>query len=374
MQPKTPSLNKLVSLTFDEDPKVRRNAAKSLGDIDDPAAIFALVELSYDKDLAVKKAAQDILDKRKKTQEEVMSFAEIFKSKEEEKDDGEKEPLSKKERVLQPITKIFERKMGKEKAARLKSKMMPAIEKIYQKSVGTKAKSGPDDDKTAMQEFLTSYLEAVSDIGDAPQIDEAEHFEMHEELAGELEVVGTREKRPDIVSREIAEIEADEIVEQRQDEGVEKLPDTTFKKAYETMMLSGGDDSIMRKEMKRLIKNFETDAKLAYNLAKKKFKETKITHLTKLKDGMRNINTDILTVHDVEHGEYAKTKKRTESYTRVLVHDEEQNEGIIYLFEGRGSPLKPEMNIRVVKGYVKSFDFSGETAIAITKGNVYIVL
>jgi hypothetical protein len=376
MQAKTPTLNKLVSLTFDEDPNVRKQAAKSLGELDDPAALFALVELSYDKDVAVKKVAQDILDLKKKDKEEVMSFAEIFSSKNaEDKDAPEETPKTKKEKVLRPITKIFEKSMGKEKAERLKSKMMPAIEKIYQKSVSSKPKTDVEG-KTAMQEFLTSYLEAVSDISDNGPVGEVDpDFAVHEELAGELDSVGTKEKRFELVTREIAEIEAVEQVEAKQEEDLEKLPDTAFKKAYETMMVSGGDDDVMKKEMKRMMRNSEKDIKLAYNLAKKKFKETKITHLTKIKDGMRNINTEDLNVADVENMEYAKTKKTTDVVTRVMINDEEGNEGIVYLFDGRGSAIQPGMKIKVVKGYVKSFDFSGETAITISKkGNVYIVL
>jgi len=376
MQVKTPTLNKLVSLTFDEDPNVRKQAARSLGELDDPAALFALVELSYDKDVGVKKVAQDILDLKKKDKEEVMSFAEIFSSKDDgEEEKTEEEKLSKKDKVLRPITKIFEKKLGKEKAERLKSKMMPAIEKIYQKSVSSKPKTD-NEDKTAMQEFLTSYLEAVSDISDNGMAGEVEpEFAVHEELAGELDSIGTKEKRFELVSREIAEIEAVEQIEQKQEEDLGKLPDTAFKKAYETMMTSGGDDEVMKREMKRMMRNAEKDIKLAYNLAKKKFKETKITHLTKIRDGMRNINTEDLDVREVENMEYAKTKKATDVVTRVMLNDEEGNEGIVYLFDGRGSVLKPGMKIKVVRGYVKSFDFSGETAITISKkGNVYIVL
>jgi hypothetical protein len=375
MQPKTAQLNKLVSLTFDESPEVRKKAAKDLGELDDPAAVFALVELSYDKDPEVKIAAMDILDKMKKGQEDVMSFAEIFSSKNaEDKSTPEETPKTTKEKVLRPITKIFEKSLGKEKAAKLKSRMMPAIEKIYQKSV-VKDKPKEGTERTAMQEFLTSYLEAVSDIGETGSINGDSNFEMHEEIAGDLDTIGTKEKKLEMVTREIEEIEAAELVEEKQEAGLDKLPDTFFKKAYETMMVSGGDDAIMRKEMKRMIKSAENDAKLAFNMAKKKFKETNITHLTKLKDGMRNVNTELLIVRDVENMEYQKTKKTTDIVTRVLVNDDEGNEGILYLFDGRGSYLKPGMNVKVVKGYVKTFDFSSETAVTISKkGNVYIVL
>jgi hypothetical protein len=135
MQQTPPSLNKLVSLTFDESPRVRRDAARSLGELDDPAALFALVELSYDKDPGVKKIAQDILDLKKHSEKEVMSFAEIFSSEKKSEPGTAAQDRDRKDKVLAPITMLFERKLGKEKADRVRERMMPAIEKIYQKSV-----------------------------------------------------------------------------------------------------------------------------------------------------------------------------------------------------------------------------------------------
>jgi hypothetical protein len=388
MQPTQESLNKLVSLTFDESPKVRREAARSLGALDDPAALFALVELSYDKDLSVKAVAQDILDQKKRSEKEVMSFAEMFSSGKKE-EQGAGQPVETKEKVLQPITMLFEKRLGKEKADRVKQKMMPAIEKIYMKTVEDRKKeSEPSEEsgRQAMQEFLTSYLEAVSDVGEmAPSPPEhgagEEHalspeFEVREQLADELGEVATKERQFEMVAREVGEIEAaDEVAEKRQDVTVERLPDTVFKKAYEAMMLSDGDDEIMKREMERAIKNAKHDVKLAYTLARKRFKETNITHITKIRNGMRNVNTEDLLVREAETMEYEKSKKVKDTVTRMVVNDGEGNEGVVYLFEGRGGQVKPGVRIRIVKGYVKTFEFSGETALTISKkGNVYIVL
>ena len=130
----------------------------------------------------------------------------------------------------------------------------------------------------------------------------------------------------------------------------------------------------MKDEMKRILLNTERDLKLAFGLAKRKFKETKITHLTKIKDGMRNVNTDLLHVKSVERLEYDQKRAKKE-LTRVVLEDAEGSEGILYIFDERGSWLRYGMNIKIVKGYVKNFKFSGETGLTISKsGNIYIVL
>ncbi|MBI5046837.1 hypothetical protein HZC07_03845 [Candidatus Micrarchaeota archaeon] len=128
----------------------------------------------------------------------------------------------------------------------------------------------------------------------------------------------------------------------------------------------------MRKELHGMIEDAKREITLAFKLAKKKFKETKITNITKIKNNMRNIHTETLTVQNVEVLNYQKGKKST-TFNRVLVSDESGNEGVIYLFDGRGSELKPRMHIKLVHGVAKTF--SGETAIVLgKKGNIYIVL
>lgn len=384
----TADLSKLVSLTFDESPKVRIKAAESLGKLDDPAALFALVELSYDKEPTVREKAQAILDEKKKKEEDVMSFAEIFSRGTKEKDSKKKQepqPLTKKEKILSPINSLFEKKLGKEKAEKVKEKMMPTIEKIYRKASSRGRITNEDHGKEVIQEFLTNYLEAVSGInGEAvvpeatietqPTVETPATETVEEEV--ELDEVGTKERKLDKISSEIMEVEANDYAEIKEDEVMEKnMPDSFFKKAYETMMLSNGDEDVMRREMKRMLSEIEKDIKLAFRLAKEKFKERKITDITNIKSGMRNINTDVLLVKEVESMEYKKTKRQTAIAVRAIVADEIGNEGVLYLFDDRGEGLTPQMKIKVVKGHAKTFDFSGETALTVgKKGNVYIVL
>ncbi|NYZ77550.1 HEAT repeat domain-containing protein [Candidatus Micrarchaeota archaeon] len=397
-------LNKLVSLTFDENPQVRLRAAESLGQVDDPAAIFALIELSYDKQTDVRKRVQEILDKKKKEEADVMSFAEIFsratkKDKEAKKKEDEQPLLSKKEKILSPITNIFEKRLGKEKADRVKAMMMPTIEKIYKNASIRGRITSEQHGKEVIQEFLTNYLEAVSGINEeavhesvAEQAEAGEAMAMgekplqeagpvpeppaHESVEMPLDEVGTKERKTDRLSTEIMEVDADDYAEIKEESEAEKsLPHSFFQKAYEAMMLSNGDEDVMQSEMKRMLTDADKDIKLAFRVAREKFKERKVTDITKITNGMRNINTEILFVKEVESISYNKTAKQVATATRAMVADETGNEGVLYLFDDRGGWLKPQMRIKIVKGYAKTFNFSGETALTVgRKGNVYIVL
>ena len=396
-------LNKLISLTFDESPEVRIKAAESLEKLDDPGAVFALVELSYDKEPKVRERAENALLKKKKEEKEVLSFAELFSQGKKQGDKKEKMTQDKKEKLLSPISAMFERRLGKEKAERVKNKMMPTIEKIYHKTSKTPKgkKISEDSGRKVIQEFLTGYLEAISDIDHEngidstpeavrEQIKDIHEVEAEETVAEtvpdegtakdgalELEEVG-KESAVDRVSADIQRIENDEYIEMEGEKVVmDTLPNTFFKKAYESMMVSDGDEDIMKKEMDRMLKSAEKDLKLAFKVAKKKFKEKKITNITNIKDGTRNINTDLLDVKEVENIEYVKNKRSKEKAvaTRIVVNDENGNEGVVYLFDGRGMPVQPGMKIKVVKGQAKTFDFSGETGLTVGKrGDVYIIL
>ncbi|MFN7991730.1 MAG: HEAT repeat domain-containing protein [Candidatus Micrarchaeia archaeon] len=388
MEQASVNINKLVSLTFDEKPEVRKDAARALGQIDDPAAVFALVELTYDKDPSVRDVAQQFLEKKRQTEPELMSFANIFSDGKKEEETAQQQ-TDAKEKMLRPITQIFEKRLGKEKAEMAKSKLMPSIEKVYLKAsqqAGT-VKKKHEENRKVMQEFLTNYLEVMSDLDSigngqtpGPSLSEVppaasggppreEHVAVHE-----LETVG-KPAELDKVSSEIADLELQELEEMKEREEIGHLPDTFFKKAYEAMMLSNGDEDIMRQEMNRMIEDARREIGLAFRLAKKRFKEQKITNITKIKDGMRNINTDLLIVKSADNSEYQKTKKQKGTYTRLIVNDETGNEGVVYLFEERGVGIKPGMRIKVVLGQAKTFDFSGETALSIgKKGHVYVVL
>ncbi len=439
MNKNTNELSRLISLTFDESPEVRKQAAKSLGEIDDPAAIFALMELGYDKDPTVRDASAMILETRKQKEAEVMSFAEIFREKKTEaaqtgtQTENDAHEAKEKEKVLMPITRLFEKHWGKEKAEAVKSKMMPTIEKIYLKN---RSSSVPHD-KTAiqrtpaemmsdtnesgrkvMQEFLTSYLEVISDlehVGSGPtphqhvkpimedaKDEKEDKYEKADEKDDGLETDSEFESPaipavPSVPSmpvkmmpsaalkpstefktlqQSLALTDVEEMIDMRSEKGVAELPSTFFRKAYELMMLSGGDELVMKREMESMIETAVREIGLAFKLAKKKFKEAKITNLTRIKDGMRNVNTDLLVVKSIELKKSGKMdKKLPEQFYRLVVNDSGGNEGVIYLFDEKAQMVRPGMRVKITAGSAKTYGASGETVLTTgKKGNVYIVL
>ena len=383
-------LHELISLTFDSDPKVRKQAAVELAKYDAPGAMFALVELTYDKDKNVQETARKLLDEAKGKEPEMMSFADVFSKgengeKKEEKGEEERPRTTAREKMLEPIEKMFEDKLGKEQAKKMKKRMMPTLEKMYMRAMEEKEGGEREiskENKKVVEEMLEGYLDVVAGSGEK----EIEISEPRQKsLAEELGLVSTKELKPDEVFKEVekSSLEDESAVEEGPSpeeewakEKAEMTPGgTVFKFAFDTMMASKGDEKVMKKAMKKLTKNTGDQIKLAFDVAKKRYKELNITDITEIKSGMRNINTGALYVKSLEHKDYQRTKTKKDVFTRIVVADPEGSEGLIYLFNQRGNPIRPGMKLKLEKAYSKTFDWSGETAMTVSKkGKVYIIL
>lgn len=365
-------LQKLISLTFDEDPDVRRKAAKSLENVDDPGALFALLELTYDKDESVKNIAKKILEKKESSRSELVPLSELLSFKAESKP-GKKETTitDKKKKLLHPIELLFEKHLGKEKAEIVKRKMMPSLEKVYLKSLKKTTTTSSDERREAVQEFLTSYLDAISDVP-SEKIECEDAVDSLETLEHVSAKTSLDESKVESIINEVDSFKETYNEEKEHEKFLGSVPDSMFKKAYEIMMYSEGDSKLMKTEMKRMIKNAERDIRMAFQLAKDKFKENKITKLTDIKERMRNIITDDLTIISKEIIEFKKPRS-SKFALRFLLQDPQGNEGVLYLFNGRGENLSEGMKIKIIKAYAKIIN--EETALTIgSSGNVYIVV
>jgi len=347
-------LEKLISLTFDSNPEVRKKAALELSKVDDPAASLALLELMYDKEKEVAEIARKAIEERKKKEPELVPLTEMFKGVDFSGGKKEKERPTK---VIEPLSKMFEKRLGRERFEKIK----PKLEEAY-------AKKG----KKAVQEILETYFKAYREIraenGEVEKVEEVEEITIEE--VGST-VGGLEEDLKEI--EEMAEIEeiAEEAKEELAKEGLptsgRELEKSVLALAYEAMLLSEGDEKVAKQTAKAIKDFLSKQVDIAFKIAREKFRRKKITLLPEIKEGMRSIYTEPLEVVDIKEIVWKKRGGKKEVFRRVVVKDKEGNEGVIYLTEGRGEKLAKGMLVKVEGGRAKFFKFSGETAIVLGK-------
>jgi hypothetical protein len=324
-------LEKYISLTFDEDPKVRKLAAENLAKIKSPAATFALLELCYDKNEEVREVARKALNLSDKKGIGLDEFL------------NTQQPQPPK----QPIDEMVEKTV---KNPEIKKKVLPKIKQIF-------SDVEDEQEKVATQQGLQQYLNVISKM-------EAEE---ERDIVETIGVIGKE------IDEKAIEKEVEEVVEEEGEEQHIKNNDTLLGKLINVLMLTDGDVSLLEKEVKRIKKAFETELTNAERIAKRYYKNLKITKLSEIKDGMRNINTHELTIKNVTVSFYEKKKKK-EVFTRLEVRDENGEEAVIYVFGKKSDLLKPGVKVKVERGVAKTLASSGETAIIIKgRGKLYIV-
>ena len=400
-------IEKLIALSFDSDPKIRLKAATELSSIDDAGANLVIMELAYDKDPTVSNYANAVLLERKKKPADMLPFNELFKGVSFAAEEKQKEQTYNK-KVLEPIFRIFMRKLGdKKKAEKAMDNFMQKLKKI---KVNTKTASQTETLK-AYKESFVDYIEHINPINNKVNNKEvntsaisntdttqskrivtkasqniiqnaigktqtvSSGFEVLEDKQDkELQLIGSSmmDVDSDQLSKESAEIDNEDfftIEEKKAIDVAGLIPKTVFKMAYDNFIALEGDEKLMKKQAELLQKYVKKEVDLAYSIAKKKFKEIKLTDISNIKNGMRNINTDLLEVIKVQNIRYFEGKrvKKEMLATRVLLKDLQGKEGVLYLFEDRGKYLQPGMKITLEKAKAKLFKFSDETALTVDK-------
>jgi hypothetical protein len=369
---------RLISLTFDSNPKVRIATARKLAEVNDPGATLAMLELGSDKNKEVAKVANELLEKMKLNKPDMLPLTELFRGvdfsggrKEEPKPIAEAEMQKR----MDPVQKEFEKSMGKEKAEQLKPKLFDLAFK--------------HNDKTALQSLLNQVVsfywgQSEEKPAEAKAEPKAQKPEPKQEVLeeeskekgmgiAEATFTETSADASRLIGAEAEDMTKDSLFTEEEKKVIEEGDPSIIKMAYDSMMIS--DSENLLEHQKDTMKKFlEHQVDVAFKLAKKKFKEVKITDISNIKDGWKGITTDYLLVKKVEHRQYDRTKNAREVYTRLTVADPEGKEGIVYLFENRGSLMKEGMNIRLEKAKSKTFKFSGETVLTVDKrGKVYAI-
>jgi hypothetical protein len=371
---------RLISLTFDSNPKVRIATARKLAEINDPGATLAMLELASDRNKEVAKTANEGLAKMREHKPDMLPLTELFKGvdlsggKKEEPEPKAmlEEEMKLKEKMLDPLQKEFEKSMGKEKAEQLKPKL---FELAFMHK-----------DKSTFQNLLTHVMnlygaQKEEKHEEKEQKHEAPKHEAQKQEEPKKEDIGLAEagfaepsaEAAGLIGREAEDMTKDSLFTEEEKKVIEEGEPSIIKMAYDSMMISD-DETLIEHQRDTLKKFLDHQVDVAFKLARRNFKEVKVTDISNIKDGWKNITTDYLLVKKVEHKQYDRTKNAREIYTRLTVVDPDGKEGIIYLFENRGSLIKEGMSIRLEKAKSKTFKFSGETVLTVDKrGKAYAV-
>jgi len=361
-------LDKLIALTFDEDPKVRKQALKELALVDDALALIAITELTFDKDKEVAEEAKRILEERKKNiQHSQLPLSDLFKGvsfsgKEEVVKQEEKEKTSNK--IVDSIRDIF-------------------IKKYKDKSIGERAFEmfiSQVKKSTTPQQFITAYIETRDlekteklKLENEEKVKKEKNIEQKaiEKDIEPLEIIGEK-INTELIAQEEKLLEDDELFKEEKKILEEfKYPPTAFSIALNELS-AVEDEKASKKLSDMLIQFFKKQVELAYKVVRKKFKAIKITDLSEIKDGMKNITTDILEIVEIKEIPY-KDRGKEKILRRVVLRDKGGKEGVLYLFDDRGSILREGMKISLEKAKAKTFKFSNETALTLDKrGKGYI--
>lgn len=339
------NVDKLVSLAFDENPKIRLRVAQQLSDIDDPRAMLALLELSSDEDQEVKDCARKGLGTYKEEDEAAFSNLEKFFTIEQKQEAPIKDMEAAKKKLMPSLERFFSQSS--------KEKLMPSLEKIFQHSLSDEKQTQyAESQKTDKKEQKTDSSDVLSDIESIQHPSERQIIQSAEDEVG----VPARLQNPDKLRQKRqgqqptdSDLEAatnfplpehlakklyspvsgipmmgDTVIPQEIADEEERLPISRldyYKWAYALAVTPSIKASDLKKEKTRLIKEAKKSIELAFKFAIARAKQDGVENLSLIKPGMRRLTTLPLEVLDVNLTKVPRTKTLDSEYTRVMLSD-----------------------------------------------------
>ena len=267
---KPDSTDSLVAKAFDSDPKVRLKVAQELAKIDDPRAVFALIELSSDKEEAVKVAAQKSLGSFKEEAETIVSLEKMLAERKEQKAQPST-PHIVSQSMAPTIEKLFSH-YEPQKRESVKRKLFPSLQKLFGFS---------KQDLDPMQE-----LEKIGALPFPPQLP-SESGEKEPEAApqnapnfpfgqkkepvpqkSDLVEIEEGDHEPAIQSSSAeAEFEEDEPTAEEREHVAQLAENRLYSLAYRIATTPGMGKSELKREQNRLTTDFRRRVELAFKLA-----------------------------------------------------------------------------------------------------------
>jgi hypothetical protein len=313
------STDKLVAQAFDSDPKVRLRVAQELGRLDDPRAIFALIELSSDKDETVKEAAQRSLGQVKEEEKEtIVSLEKLFAERKEVKKPEEIPEMQQK--MMPTIDKLFSHYDPKKRES-ARRKLLPSLEKLF----GIIHKPSTSQDPLSSVEKISHP--SVSSAPVAAQVIMREPEQIPKENAANFpfgqkkeERVETPAPKSDLVEIEEEDREfasASESEEKEIDEQEIGVPSKYYELAYKIATTPGMGKAELKREQNRLISNFKKEVGMAFKMAEERASEDGMASFANLKPGMKNLSFSEMNIVSITDVMGAKKKH----FSKILLSD-----------------------------------------------------
>ena len=359
---KPDDLDRIVAQAFDSDPQVRLKVANTLSKIDDPRAIFALIELSSDKDEVVKEIAQRGLGQRKGEQEEIVSIGKLLS---ERKAQPSQAPTS---------TGMPQQQTQAQQASR--ANMMPAIERLFahyepKKRESAKRKLLPSlqklfgfrpeelDPLRELDKISASQQSRDADRACAPQRQSAREeegkpknaenfpFGKHEEPRetphkAEHEVEVSEEDTEVVGEPRVMKLgePEDEAEGEEQHDGLEES-DGIYHYALHIATTPGMGKADLKRESNRLISDFRRRVELAFKLAAEQAREEGFATFSSVKPGMKNLSFSEMPISSITEIAYGPKRK---PYVRIMLFDGKREMALLVPRE-RASGITPNDRI-----------------------------
>ena len=361
---KPDSIDRTVAQAFDSDPKVRLKVAEELGKIDDPRAIFALIELSSDKDESVKSTALRSLGKFKEEEQEAIgSLEKLFAERKEMKKPEELPQVS--QRMMPSIEKLFSHYDPKKRES-ARRKLMPSLEKLFG------IRSAPAQDPLHGVEKISSAPHQPSALPDSPR--QVEQEEIPRQNATNFPFGQKKEPALPQKSDYIAIEEDDREFASEEEEreiGEEELQvqNKYYDLAYRIATTPGMGKGELKREQNRLVSNFKKEVGMAFKMAEERAKEEGFVSFSNLKPGMKNLSFSEMQITGMSDIGFGARKK---PFAKIRLTDGKREISVLIPSE-RASGIT--MNDRLsLKGVSADFLVESSEVVLVVKNKSKIIV
>jgi len=376
---KPDNLDRTVAQAFDSDPKVRQRVAEELGRTDDPRAIFALIELSSDKDEAVKIAAQKSLGQYKEEEKEtIVSLEKLFAERKENPKPEEMPAV--RQRMMPTLEKLFSHYEPRKRDS-VKRKLLPSIEKLFgfsQKQEGGDPLHGLDKIAASPSPTLAQQPQPAQREPERIPRENAANFpfgqkkeapEPQPQKHDSLEIESEDHELAFVQEGDDGEFEDDEPTPEEQERRGRMSEDKYYSLAYKIATTPGMGKAELKREQNRLLSNFKKEIGLAFKLAEEKAEQDGMANFSNLKPGMKGLNfaeMPIVSISDVGFG----TKKKP--FVKIKLTDGRKEQALLIPSE-RAHGIAPQDKI-ALRGVAVDFLVETSEAVLVVKSKSKVIV